>query len=319
MLESEASKNSKCSQEAIAHYISDLAGMRGTLGATQDRLVEVETERDSALKSLGKVIELRKQPQQQHKEQQQPRCEKDCVETVDNGCDGVPDSPGCVGGMDNIGGIYIYDDSDGNSGARQNGGAKGGTEESQMLPGSDTDHIVHESKIFTSAYKDTLTMRRLAGNRGYGESKDANVQSSEETKTDSPEYMKASRSAFTTIGTTERENPKAWCLDGRGNKGQGEHVCSVCGTSAPTSRKLLDCRLSLGRMKVEVAKAHTRALEAAEETAAAAEDSMSSRHEKKALEASLAESVLEVGAGIGNICYRCTLYDTVLFRTRIVF
>ncbi|CBJ31795.1 hypothetical protein Esi_0282_0025 [Ectocarpus siliculosus] len=57
-----------------------------------------------------------------------------------------------------------------------------------------------------------------------------------------------------------------------GGESSGEHVCGVCGTSAPSFRKLFDCRLSLRRAQAEAAEARAWALELEERTTTAVED-----------------------------------------------
>ncbi|CAM9458238.1 unnamed protein product [Ectocarpus sp. 12 AP-2014] len=57
-----------------------------------------------------------------------------------------------------------------------------------------------------------------------------------------------------------------------GGESSGEHVCGVCGTPAPSFRKLFDCRLSLRRAQAEVAEARAWALELEERTTTAVED-----------------------------------------------
>lgn len=92
-------------------------------------------------------------------------------------------------------------------------------------------------------------------------------------------------------------NERAGGIDGaaRGGGSTGdEHACRVCGMPDPSSHKLFECRLSLGRARADVAEARARAVEAAERAAAAAEDAMASRRERKDLAATLEGSIREV-------------------------
>lgn len=108
------------------------------------------------------------------------------------------------------------------------------------------------------------------------------------------EEFALSRGSVEGAGTVDRGSlSKSGGGSGRGG-GEGEHVCRVCGAPAPSFRKLFDCRLSLGRARVEVEESPALAVEAAEGAAAAAEDALASRCEQKAVEQSLVDSIREV-------------------------
>lgn len=93
--------------------------------------------------------------------------------------------------------------------------------------------------------------------------------------------------------TSDHVSAAAGSGDGGTDSG-GEQECRVCGAPSSARRKLFDCRLSLGRLRVDAMEALRREGEAAEGAAAAAEDAIASRCERKAAEDSLAENVCQV-------------------------
>lgn len=270
-LTSDAETAARCTDAERARANARLVDTRNLLSVAQARLEEIETERDSALKSLLEVAQARTAAARSM------LCYEDRGKIVGAGGDG-------------IGGICVDQGESCGTSVSGGGGYHGGSE-SGALADSEQWLSRRSSSLTTLSRRNsegTIVARDGAWPEGW---RPVAVDGAKGSPGAAPTSLESRRPLSASVereGGIEAEARSGLCNN------TVEHVCGICGASVPAFSKLVDCRLRLVRAQGEVKESRARAMEAAEGASAAAEDAAASRSEKRALQEDLAESVREV-------------------------
>ncbi|CAM9531214.1 unnamed protein product [Ectocarpus fasciculatus] len=251
-LRSATGETARCSEAA-------LGDMRDALATAQSEICNMRRDRDAALRSLLEVAHIRKTPGRLLPHQP----------GTSEGNEQEEDGGSCRGGY--AGGAGSGSGRSGDMGEffprwdpyPEHSAARTDNEESQAreltrLTNDDNDE---EGRI---TFGDSSSCVRTPGA--------AALEVFEESRRTSGAAEPATAVGRTREGDQAEDGDVVDCHTNSGRGESGEHVCGVCGTPAPSFRKLFDCRLSLRRAQAEAAEARAWALELEERTTTAVED-----------------------------------------------
>lgn len=252
-LRSATGETARCSEAA-------LDDMRDALATAQSEIGNMKRDRDAALRSLMEVARTRKTPGRLLPHQPGTAERK---EQEEDGCSSRGDYAGGAGSGSGRTGVM------GESFPRwdpypENSAARPDNEESQargLTRLTDDDDDEEEGRV---TFGDSSSCVRTSGA--------ATLKVFEGSR-----RLSSTAEPAAAVGRTRNDNQAEAgsvvdCHTNTGRGESGEHVCDVCGTPAPSFRKLFDCRLSLRRAQAEAAEARAWALELEERTTTAVED-----------------------------------------------